>query len=171
MAKEVPMDSELARNVLTVVTAGNFFSMRIGFTSASRRSTRSFIHLALRHDLDPNLDGQSLKNRTASTQPPVHGGEFCLPGVRQAGGGLFRREDALVYRAGFLNKTGPVEVTLRDKLNNFAHFALQGWKFGGDFPPMNASASNSLGLPRWKTFEPQLNAFTSAVAILKNGLL
>ena len=32
-----------------------------------------------------------------------------------------RREDALVDRAGFLNKTRPVEVTLRDKLNNFAH--------------------------------------------------
>ena len=36
-------------------------------------------------------------------------------------GGTLRREDALVYRAGLLNKTGPVEVTLRDKLNNFAH--------------------------------------------------
>jgi hypothetical protein len=38
----------------------------------------------------------------------------------QAGWPL-RREDALIYRAGLLNKTGPVEVTLRDKLNNFAH--------------------------------------------------
>jgi hypothetical protein len=36
-------------------------------------------------------------------------------------GGTLRREDALVYRAGLLNKTGPVEVTFRDKLNNFAH--------------------------------------------------
>jgi hypothetical protein len=36
-------------------------------------------------------------------------------------GGTLRREDALVYRSGLLNKTGPVEVTLRDKLNNFAH--------------------------------------------------
>jgi len=36
-------------------------------------------------------------------------------------GGTLRREDALVYRAGFLNKTRPVEVTLRDKLNDFAH--------------------------------------------------
>jgi hypothetical protein len=36
-------------------------------------------------------------------------------------GGTLRREDALVYRAGLLNKSGPVEVTLRDKLNNFAH--------------------------------------------------
>jgi hypothetical protein len=36
-------------------------------------------------------------------------------------GGPLRREDALIYRAGLLNKTGPVEVTLRDKLNNFAH--------------------------------------------------
>ena len=35
--------------------------------------------------------------------------------------GTFAREDALVYRAGLLNKTGPLEVTLRDKLNNFAH--------------------------------------------------
>ena len=36
-------------------------------------------------------------------------------------GGTLRREDALVYRAGLLNKTGPLEVTLRDKLNDFAH--------------------------------------------------
>jgi hypothetical protein len=36
-------------------------------------------------------------------------------------GGTLGREDALVYRAGFLNKTRPVEVTLRDKLNDFAH--------------------------------------------------
>ena len=41
--------------------------------------------------------------------------------ARLAGGGRLRREDTLVYRAGLLNKTGPVEVTLRDKLNNFAH--------------------------------------------------
>ena len=33
----------------------------------------------------------------------------------------FGREYALVYRAGLLNKTGSFEVTLRDKLNNFAH--------------------------------------------------
>ncbi len=36
-------------------------------------------------------------------------------------GWTLRREDALVYRAGLLNKTGPLEVTLRDKLNDFAH--------------------------------------------------
>jgi hypothetical protein len=56
-------------------------------------------------------------------------------------GGTLRREDALVYRAGLLNKTGPVEVTLRDKLNNFAHFAHQGWRFGGNIPPMTASGT------------------------------
>jgi hypothetical protein len=39
----------------------------------------------------------------------------------QAGGSLLRREYALVYRAGLLNKTGPVEVALRNKLCNFAH--------------------------------------------------
>ena len=33
----------------------------------------------------------------------------------------FGREYALVYRAGLLNKTGSFEVTLRDKLYNFAH--------------------------------------------------
>jgi len=38
-----------------------------------------------------------------------------------ANGETLRRKDALVYRAGLLNKTGAVEVTLRDKLNNFAH--------------------------------------------------
>jgi hypothetical protein len=37
-----------------------------------------------------------------------------------ASGALLRREYALIYRAGLLNKTGPFEVTLRDKLNNFA---------------------------------------------------
>jgi len=42
-------------------------------------------------------------------------------GVPLQTGGTLRRKDALVYRAGLLNKTGPVEVTLRDKLNNFAH--------------------------------------------------
>jgi hypothetical protein len=43
-------------------------------------------------------------------------------------GGTLRREDALVYRAGLLNKTGPVEVTLRDKLNNFAHLLTKAGK-------------------------------------------
>ncbi len=38
-----------------------------------------------------------------------------------AGGALLRREYALVYRAGLPNKTGPFEVTLRDKLYDFAH--------------------------------------------------
>jgi hypothetical protein len=36
-------------------------------------------------------------------------------------GGTLRREDAIVYRAGFSNKTRPVEVTLRYKLNDFTH--------------------------------------------------
>lgn len=39
----------------------------------------------------------------------------------QAGRSLLRREYALVYRAGLLNKTGPIKVTLRNKLYNFAH--------------------------------------------------
>jgi len=39
----------------------------------------------------------------------------------QAGGSLLRREYALVYRARLLNKTGPVEVMLWDKLYDFAH--------------------------------------------------
>src|SRR5258706_12603003 len=60
-----------------------------------------------------------------------------------AGGGLLRREYALVYRAGLSNKTGPFELTLRDKLNKLRPFALQGWKFGGSIPPMTASISNS----------------------------
>jgi len=42
-------------------------------------------------------------------------------GVPLQTGETLRRKDALVYRAGLLNKTGAVEVTLRDKLNNFAH--------------------------------------------------
>jgi hypothetical protein len=36
-------------------------------------------------------------------------------------GALFRREYALVDRAGLLDKAGPFEVTLRDKLHNFTH--------------------------------------------------
>ena len=32
---------------------------------------------------------------------------------------LLRREYALIYRAGLLNKTDPFELMLRDKLNNF----------------------------------------------------
>ena len=64
--------------------------------------------------------GSLLASRIApSLHPqPAH----LFPGAPlQAGGSLLRREYAFVYRAGFLNKTGPVEVTLRDKLYNFAH--------------------------------------------------
>ena len=39
----------------------------------------------------------------------------------QADGSLFGREYALVYRARLFDKTGAVEFTLRDKLDNFAH--------------------------------------------------
>jgi hypothetical protein len=42
-----------------------------------------------------------------------------VPGL-QAGGAL-RREDALVYRASLSNETNAFEITLRDKLNDFAH--------------------------------------------------
>jgi hypothetical protein len=52
----------------------------------------------------------------ATTQHPL------IPwGPLQADGSLLRREYALVYRAGLLNETDPVEVPLRDKLYNFAH--------------------------------------------------
>jgi hypothetical protein len=55
--------------------------------------------------------------------PPEHAKEISsrVRGSPLQAGGILRREDALVYRAGFLNKTRPVEVTLRDKLNDFAH--------------------------------------------------
>jgi len=55
--------------------------------------------------------------------PPEHAKEISsrVRGDPLQAGGTLRREDALVYRAGFLNKTRPVEVTLRDKLNDFAH--------------------------------------------------
>jgi hypothetical protein len=54
---------------------------------------------------------------------PEHTKEISsrVRGAALQAGGTLRREDALVYRAGFLNKTGPFEVTLRDKLNDFAH--------------------------------------------------
>jgi hypothetical protein len=54
-------------------------------------------------------------------------------------GALFRREYALVDRAGLLDKAGPFEVTLRDKLHNFTHFALQGGKFEKNARPITAS--------------------------------
>jgi hypothetical protein len=38
-------------------------------------------------------------------------------------GGVLRREDALVYRASLSNETNAFEITLRDKLNDFAHGA------------------------------------------------
>jgi hypothetical protein len=55
--------------------------------------------------------------------PPEHAKEISsrVRGTPLQAGGILRREDALVYRAGFLNKTRPVEITLRDKLNDFAH--------------------------------------------------
>jgi hypothetical protein len=67
--------------------------------------------------------------------PPEHAKEISsrVRGAPLQAGGILCREDALVYRAGFLNKTRPVEVTLRDKLNDFAHFVHQGWKFGEIF--------------------------------------
>jgi hypothetical protein len=60
--------------------------------------------------------------------PPEHAKEISsrVGGAPLQAGGTLGREDALVYRAGFLNKTRPVEVTLRDKLNDFTHFAHQG---------------------------------------------
>jgi hypothetical protein len=62
--------------------------------------------------------------------PPEHAKEISsrVRGDPLQAGGTLRREDALVYRAGFLNKTGPVEVTLRDKSNNFAHLLSKAGK-------------------------------------------
>jgi hypothetical protein len=51
----------------------------------------------------------------------THNIHSFLGAALQAGGSLLRREYALVYRARLLNKKGPVEVPLRDKLYNFAH--------------------------------------------------
>ena len=51
----------------------------------------------------------------------VKGISSLVRGDALQAGGTLAREDALVYRAGLLNKTRPLEVTLRDKLNNFAH--------------------------------------------------
>jgi hypothetical protein len=36
-------------------------------------------------------------------------------------GGVLRREDALVYCASLSNETNAIEITLRDKLNDFTH--------------------------------------------------
>jgi hypothetical protein len=59
--------------------------------------------------------------------PDCVGGGLSALGVRSFLGhaarwrALLRREYALIYRAGLLDKKGPFEVMLRDKLNNFAH--------------------------------------------------
>src|SRR5216684_7326037 len=61
--------------------------------------------------------------------------------------GDLRREYALVYRAGLLDKTGcPVGGRLRDKLHDFAHFAHRGRKLGGNVPPMTASVSDDANI-------------------------
>jgi hypothetical protein len=76
-----------------------------------------------------------------------------------------RREYALVDRAGLLNKPGSFEVTLRDKLYNFAHLALQGWKFGG-----KDSASDNklvLDLPRRKSCADHKKLFPDGRAAVK----
>ena len=58
---------------------------------------------------------------TGSSLSEIRNRRGLLP--RQAGR-AFRREYALVYRAGLSNKTAPFEVPLRDKLNNFVLTAI-----------------------------------------------
>ena len=55
--------------------------------------------------------------------PPEHAKEISsrVRGDPLQAGGTLRREDALVYRASLSNKTNPFEITLQDKLNDFAH--------------------------------------------------
>ncbi len=65
-------------------------------------------------------------------------------------GGTLAREDALVYRAGLLNKTRPLEVTLRDKLNNFAHLLTKVRNSEEIF--LQRQQQMVLGLPLWKTY-------------------
>ena len=65
-------------------------------------------------------------------------------------GGTLGREDALVYRAGLLNKSGPLEVTLRDKLNNFAHLLTKVGNSEEIF--LQRQQQLVLGLPLWKTY-------------------
>lgn len=68
-------------------------------------------------DREPTRGIQSTVSTERSTDP------LSIPEIpRQAGwAALLRREYALIYCVGLLNKTGPFEVTLRDKLNNFSH--------------------------------------------------
>jgi hypothetical protein len=64
---------------------------------------------------------------------------------------LLRREYALIYRAGLLDKKGPFEVMLRDKLNNFAHLlskAGNSEEIFRQWPPASATVgfmSSALG--------------------------
>ena len=73
--------------------------------------------------------------------------------ARLAGGGRLRREDTLVYRAGLLNKTGPVEVTLRDKSNN-SPICSPRLESRRKYSPNDRQRQEQLvlGLPRWKTY-------------------
>jgi hypothetical protein len=59
-----------------------------------------------------------------------YGPEIVVVTVRS-----FGREYALIYRAGLLNKTGSFEVTLRDKLYNFAHW-LSEVEIGRKYSPI-----------------------------------
>jgi hypothetical protein len=71
------------------------------------------------------VDACSEANGHTATHPPsgrlfrrrIHS---FLGAALQAGGDLLRREYALVYRAGLLNKAGALEVAPWDKLYDFA---------------------------------------------------
>ena len=84
-------------------------------------------------NLPCQLDVPALQIRAESlraARQSMTAGQFTdplsIPEIpRQAGGALLRREYALIYRAGLLDKTVPFEVTLRYKSNNFSHFTLQ----------------------------------------------
>ena len=72
--------------------------------------------------------------RAAATGQLRHSGQGIhsfLGAPLQAGGSLLGREYALIDRAGLLNETRAIEVTLRDELYNFAHFAHHSRKFRG----------------------------------------
>jgi hypothetical protein len=71
--------------------------------------------------------------------------------VLRAADGMIRWEYAFVDRAGRLDQTGSLEVGFRDKTDDFAHRALQGWK--------TFHQELVLGLPGWKTRSHHKNLF------------
>jgi hypothetical protein len=79
-------------------------------------------------------------------------------------GALFRREYAFVDRASLLNKAGPFEVTLRDKLHNFAH-ARSKTKIREKMLDQWLPATIGSGPPAWEVLCPSQVIFSEPLGL------